>query len=155
MVAVVVVDFAPEVGPQQYVRVEFRGALHLLPALLDRHVAFAHSLDRLDWYQEMLVADPEVPADRDVQEAHLPIDLVDEEVPHVADKVVVEVGDGAMDEVARHEEDVRPLVRSFHGYPPSVRCVPAPFVPRSREPKRADRISSRADGAGDESDIVA
>src|SRR5215211_7842297 len=128
MVAVVVVDFAPEVGPQQYVRVEFRGALHLLPALLDRHVAFAHSLDRLDWYQEMLVADPEVPADRDVQEAHLPIDLVDEEVPHVAD------------EVARHEEDVRPLVRSFHGYPPSVRFSTLPTLfPNFPTAKRGGR----------------
>ena len=42
-VAVIFIDLAPKLGLQQNVRIELRGPLHLLPALLDSHEAFAHS----------------------------------------------------------------------------------------------------------------
>jgi hypothetical protein len=46
---------------------------------------------------------------RGVHEAHLPVDLVDEEVPDEAYVLVVGVEDLAVDQVAGHEEDVRVL----------------------------------------------
>src|SRR5215203_575458 len=76
-ITIVIVDLAPEVGLQQYVRVKLRSTFHLRPALLDRHEALAYPFDGLDRYQKMLVTDAQVPADRDVQEAQLPVDLVD------------------------------------------------------------------------------
>ena len=59
-----------------------------------------------------------MPTDRDVQEAHLPVELIYEDVSHVADHVIVGVGNGAMDHVARHEKDICPPTRFFHGKPP-------------------------------------
>src|SRR5919107_5455365 len=54
----------------------------------------------------------------DMQEAHLPVGFVDKEVSDVADPIVVEIGDGTMDEVAWQKEDMCPLARCFHVRPP-------------------------------------
>ena len=98
-VTVVLIDPASQVGLQQDVRVELRCTPHLLSALLDSHEASADPLDGLYRDQKVPIAYSQVPADRDVQKAHLPVDLVDQEVPHVADKVVVGVGDGTGSEL--------------------------------------------------------
>ncbi len=56
-----------------------------------------------------------------------------EEVPHAADPVVVGVRDGAVGQVARHEEDVRPRARFFHREPPRYARFYAPHLfPRGR-----------------------
>jgi hypothetical protein len=68
-VAVIFIDLAPKLGLEQNVRIELRGPLHLLPALLDSYEAFAHSLNGLDRYQEVVVVEAQVPPDGDVQEA--------------------------------------------------------------------------------------
>jgi hypothetical protein len=68
--------------------------------------------------------------DRDVQKAHLPVDLVDQKVPHIADKVVVGIGDGTVDQVTRHEKDVRPLTCLFHRRPPRIQGLLSAIVPR-------------------------
>ena len=56
-----------------------------------------------------MVVEAQMPPDGDVQEAHLPVGLVDKEVSDVADPIVVRVGDNTMYEVTRHKEDVWPL----------------------------------------------
>ena len=72
--------------------------------------------------------------------AHLPVGLVDQKVPHVADKVVVGVGDGTVDQVARHEKDVRPLTCLFYGSPPRIRVSLSAIVPRAWVSKRLARL---------------
>ena len=79
---------------------EFWRAPHLLSTLVDRHEASAEPLDGLYRDQKVSIADPQMPTDRDVQKAHLPVGLVDQKVPHVADNVVVGIGDGTVDQVA-------------------------------------------------------
>src|SRR5215218_3027802 len=117
-VAVVFINPAPKLGLHQNLRVELRGFLHLLPALLDAHEACAHPSNGLDRYHVVVLVVAQVPPAGDVQEAYLPVGLIDKEVSDVADPVVVEVGDGTMDEVARQKEDVWPLARCFHVRPP-------------------------------------
>src|SRR5215211_5275854 len=117
-VAVVFINLAPKLRLHQNLRVELRGFLHLLPALLDAYEACAHPSNGLDRYHVVVLVVAQVPPAGDVQEAYLPVGLIDKEVSDVADPVVVEVGDGTMDEVARQKEDVWPLARCFHVRPP-------------------------------------
>ena len=63
--------------------------MYLLLAQLGLYEASAHIAYGLDGNQEVAFVSAQKPALRDMQEAHFPVDLVDEQVPDVAYVLVV------------------------------------------------------------------
>src|SRR5215210_2147580 len=60
---------------------------------------------------------------RGMQEANLPVDFVDQEVPNVAYVLVDRVDELAVDQVAWHKEDVRPVACVIHKEAPFSKPV--------------------------------
>jgi hypothetical protein len=88
--------------------------VYLLLAKLGLYEASAHVAYGLDGNQAVAFVDAQKPALRDMQEAHLLVGLVDEEVSDEAYVLVVGIKDLAVDQVAWHEEDVGPFARIIH-----------------------------------------
>ena len=93
--------------------------MYLLLAQLGLYEAPAHIAYGLDRYQEVVFVETQEPSPSGMQEANLPVDFVDQEVPDEAYVLVVGIDELAVDEVAWREEDVCPLPRIIHKQPPS------------------------------------
>ena len=113
------VDLGAQFRVQTDIGIQLRAPVYPLLAQLGLHEAPAHVAYGLDGYQEVAFVEAQEPSLRGVQEAHLPVDLVDEQVPDEAYVLVAGVEDLAVDEVAWHEEDVRPLPCVIHEESPS------------------------------------
>jgi hypothetical protein len=87
------VDLCAQFRVQPDIGLQPRAPVHPLLAQLRLHEARAHRGDRLDGYQEVPFVGAQEPSLRGVQEAHLPVDLVDEQVPDEAYVLVVGVED--------------------------------------------------------------
>ena len=88
---------------QSDVRIQLGAPVYLLLVQLRLHEAPTHVAHGLDRNQAVAFVEAHKPALRDVQEAHLPVDLVDEQVPDEAYVLVVGIEDLAVHQVAWHK----------------------------------------------------
>ncbi len=112
------VDLGAQFRVQTDIGIQPRAPVYPLLAKLGLHEAPAHVAHGLDGYQKVAFVEAQEPSLRGVQEAHLPVDLVDEQVPDEAYVLLARVEELAVDKVVRHEEDVRPLPCIIHEEPP-------------------------------------
>src|ERR687889_761763 len=77
-IPVVLVDLGAQLRVQTDVRIQLRAPVYPFLAKLRLHEAPAHVTHGLDRYQEVTLVEAQEPPLRGVNEAHLPVDLVDE-----------------------------------------------------------------------------